>query len=161
MFRGLLIYITPLFLVSCTHTHPIKNGELIDVRKTCSEYPRLVEKIMALRETNFNITERDDPRLGDEQIWDLKKAAARRFNLDWFQLKFEKDKLKSVWMGPRTDLETDLKRLAMIPYDLLDKKGKRLEVYDLDSYQVRDFENRTLTLEYDRSHSEGFTVICF
>ncbi len=161
MFRALLTFITPFFLISCTHTHPLKDGELIDVRKTCSEYPRLVEKIMALRETNFTITEGNDPRLGDEQIWDLKKAAARRYNLDWFQLKFEKDKLKSVWMGPRSDLETDLKRLAMIPYDLLDKKGKRLETYELGTYMIKDFENRTITLDYDLAHSEGLTVTCF
>lgn len=161
MFRALFIFLTTIFLISCTHTRPLKDGELIDVRKTCGEYPRLVEKIMALREINFNITDRDDPRLGDEQIWDLKKTAALRYNLEWFQLKFEKDKLKSIWMGPRTDLETDLKRLAMIPYDLLNKKGKPMEVYESGTYKVKDFENRTITLDYDLAHSEGLTVTCF
>lgn len=161
MLRLYLLFFITLNLISCTHSRSLKEGELIDVRKTCSEYPRLVEKIMSLREADFRITDSDDPRLGDEQIWDLKKAVARRHNLEWLQLKFDKDKLKSIWMGPRGDLETDLKRLALIPFDLLDKNGKRLEDYELGTYKVKDFENRTITLDYDLPHSEGLTVSCF
>jgi hypothetical protein len=158
IFPLILLFFT---VMGCQSKIASNDGVLIDIRKTCSEYPRLVEKIMAFRERSFDISSDKDSRLANNETWDLKKAVAKRYKLGWFQLKYENDKLKSLWFGPRTDLEQDLKLLGMITFDLLDKKGQRLDAFERPTYYSKDFNDRTIKIEYDAPHSEGVTITCY
>lgn len=160
MTQKLLPFVFIFGLSSCTLLNRSEEA-LIDVRKICSEYPRLVEKILPFRERDFSIRVDQDPRLGEWQTWELNKGVAKRYQMSFLNLRFEKNKLRTIWWGPRTEWMADLKRMGLYQEDLLAKSGKRIDTYNLGEYRTQDFSGRRITLEYDLPHSEGITVRCF
>lgn len=145
---------------SCSSNSKV-SGPFLDVEKACGEKLRLVEKFMVFNKVDFDISSHKDPRWGVEQTWDLKKSKGHQADLKWLQIKFEKGRLQSLWFGPRTTLEKDLKKIGLKPYDLKSKSGKELNSFDSGLFYIKDLNQRRVTVEHEGAPQKGTTVTCF
>lgn len=137
------------------------NEKFLDVEKLCRERIALVMKVSEFKQENFTMEKALVKKWNDEQIWDLKKDVAEKFQLKWLQLKFFKEKLQSVWFGPRTNLESDLHKVGLEKDSLRNKNKSKVKNFGSGSYYSKDLNQRLIRIDHKGSGLTGTTITCF
>lgn len=133
----------------------------IDVMKICSENPKLVEKLIPFEKEDFRVTSNTDLNNEYEESWDLEHFVGKRAGLDWLQLTFRRDRLQTVWIGPRKGFETDMETLGLDLYFVKGLGGQNIEKYKGGIYQTTDLANRKVIIEHGGPAIKGTQVTCF
>lgn len=148
------------FSAGCSHFSK-SDKPMIDVQKVCREEPKLVERIMVFSKSDFNMAEANKSDISDEEIWDLGTVSKTLYGLDFLQLKFKDNKLKSIWYGPRSSFEDDMEKLGVNLYFVRTKDGKETDNYEQGPFVIKDLQGRDIKLEHNGSASPGVSLTCF